>query len=160
MAECCGNKPENDHSRPNRPHKEGKKVVVIPCSGIGKPLGTVGRQATYDIIEKRCPGRAMTTCLALLVSGDDEAVRLVKENPCIALDGCPKECARKNISIAGGTTRSELRVMDVLKEHRDCKPESVLHIGEGGERLVTMLADRVEAEIGRILGEEAGSDAE
>jgi uncharacterized metal-binding protein len=160
MAGCDDSKPGKARSSPGPAHGKEKKVVIIPCSGIGKPLGTVGRQATYDIVEKRCPGRATTTCLALLVSGDDEAARLVKENPCIALDGCPKECARKNIAIAGGTTRSELRVMDVLREHRDCKPESVLHIGEGGEKLVTILADRVEAEIDRILREETGTDAE
>ncbi|MDQ7824235.1 MAG: putative zinc-binding protein [Candidatus Eremiobacteraeota bacterium] len=130
------------------------RVVVIPCSGIGKPLGTVGRQATYDIVEKRCKETSTTTCLALLVSGDDEAVRLVRENPCIALDGCPKECARKNITLAGGLVKSKLRVMDILKEHRGYKPESVLHIGEGGEKLVEALADKVEKEIERILGEE------
>lgn len=130
-----------------------KKVVVIPCSGIGKPLGTVGRQTVYDIVEKRCPEKSSTTCLALLVSGDEEAISLVRENPCIALDGCPKECARKNIILAGGIVASEFRVMDLLKAHRDCKPESVLHIGEGGERLVSALVDRVENEIDRILGE-------
>lgn len=130
-----------------------KKVVVIPCSGIGKPLGTVGRQAVYDIVEKRCPEKSSTTCLALIVSGDEEAISLVRENPCIALDGCPKECARKNIILAGGSVASEFRVMDLLKLHRDCKPESVLHIGEGGERLVSALVDRVENEIDRILGE-------
>jgi uncharacterized metal-binding protein len=136
------------------------KVVVIPCSGIGKPLGTVGRQATYDIIEKRCPEESTTTCLALLVSGDEEAVRLVRENPCIALDGCPKECARKNIELAGGRVESELRVMDLFKEHREDKPESVLHIGEGGERLVSALTDRLEGEIKRILEKEEKGHAE
>jgi uncharacterized metal-binding protein len=128
-----------------------KKVVIIPCSGIGKPMGTVGRQAVYDIIEKRCPGKSATTCLALLVSGDEDAVALVRENPSIALDGCPKECARKNILLAGGNVRSEFRVMDLLKAHRDCKPESVLDIGEGGEKLVSILVDRVEQEINSIL---------
>jgi len=130
-----------------------RKVVVIPCSGIGKPMGTVGRQAVYDIVEKRCPEKTITTCLALLVSGDEEAVALVRENPSIALDGCPKECARKNIILAGGSVKSEFRVMDLLKAHRDCKPESVLDIGDGGERLVSILVDRVEEEINSILGE-------
>ncbi len=137
-----------------------KKVVVIPCSGIGKPLGTVGRQAVYDVVEKRCPEKSTTTCLALLVSGDEEAARLVRENPSIALDGCPKECARKNIILAGGHVDSEFRVMDLLKSHRDCKPESVLHIGESGEKLVSHLVDRVENEIDRILGEEEERHAE
>jgi uncharacterized metal-binding protein len=129
------------------------KVVIIPCSGIGKPLGTVARQATYDLVEKVFPERAATTCLALLVSGDADAVRLVKESPCIALDGCAKECARRNIEIAGGKVESELRMMDVFRENKDFKPETVLDIGEGGEKLAGETVRRVAAEVERILKE-------
>ena len=30
---------------------ENRKVVVVPCSGIGKSLGTVGRVATYKVVD-------------------------------------------------------------------------------------------------------------
>jgi uncharacterized metal-binding protein len=133
-----------------------KRVIVIPCSGIGKPLGTVSRQAAYDLVEKIRPEKAATTCLALLVKGDNEAVKLVRENPCIALDGCAKECARKNIELAGGKMASELRVVDVLKELKefgDYKPETVLEIGESGENLVKEIAARAASEIDRIINE-------
>lgn len=131
-----------------------KRVIVIPCSGIGKPLGSVSRQATYEVVDDLRPTVSTTTCLALLVKGDEQAQELVRENPCIALDGCQKECARKNIEIAGGVVASELRVLDVFRSHADCKPETVLHLGEGGERLVHHLAERVAAEVDRLLEEE------
>lgn len=131
-----------------------KKVIVIPCSGIGKPLASVARQATYDIVEKICPDCSDTTCLALIVAGDNRAVNLVRENPCIALDGCAKECARKNLEIAGGRVSSEIRVMDVFREFKDYKPETVLDIGEGGEKLVFEIVSQIKAEIKRILEKE------
>lgn len=28
---------------------ESKHVVVVPCSGIGKTYGTVGREAAYEL---------------------------------------------------------------------------------------------------------------
>lgn len=130
------------------------KVVIMPCSGIGKPLGTVGRQAAYEVVENLRPESTTTTCLALLVSGDERAMSLVRENHCIALDGCPKECARKNIELAGGKVGSRFTVMDVYKEHRDLKPEAVLHLGEGGEKLVKILAERVAQEADALLGKE------
>lgn len=131
----------------------GKKVIIIPCSGIGKPLGTVTRQATHKIVDELMPEKTMTVCLAKLVAGDEDAVKLVRENPCIALDGCPKECARKNIELAGVSVQSEFRVLDVYKDHTDLKPESVLHLGEAGEKLVDIIAGKVCKEADRLLTE-------
>ena len=48
-----------------------KKVIVIPCSGIGKALGSVSREATYEVVESLRKGVTETTCLALITSGDD-----------------------------------------------------------------------------------------
>ena len=28
------------------------KVVIVPCSGIGKTYGTVSREAAYEVVEK------------------------------------------------------------------------------------------------------------
>lgn len=129
------------------------KVVIIPCSGIGKPLGTVGRQAVYRVVEDLRPDTATTTCLALLVAGDEEAVRLVRENPCLALDGCAKECSRKNIELAGGKVSSQLRVLDVYKKHPTLKPQGVLKLDKQGEQLAEVLAEEVARETDKLLEE-------
>ncbi|MCE1246761.1 MAG: putative zinc-binding protein [Firmicutes bacterium] len=129
------------------------RVMIIPCSGIGKPIGTVTREATYEVIENLQPEKTDTVCLALLVSGDDATLKKVKDNPCIALDGCAKECAAKNIKLAGGKVETELRVLNVMKECRGMTPETVLDIGEGGSKLVDEIARRVSAEVDRIFAE-------
>ncbi|MFH0802431.1 MAG: putative zinc-binding protein [bacterium] len=130
-----------------------RKVVVLPCSGIGKPLGTVSRLAAYRVVEELRPEKTAITCLAQLVAEEAEALALVRENPCIALDGCPKECARRNIEIAGGKVGSELRVMDVFKRHRDLKPETVLDVGAGGNKLASVIAEEIALEADRLLGQ-------
>lgn len=130
-----------------------RKVVVLPCSGIGKPLGTVSRLAAYRVAEELRPDTTAITCLAQLVAEVPEALALVRENPCIALDGCPKECARRNIEIAGGKVGSELRVMDVFKRHKDLKPETVLDVGPGGDKLASVIAEEISLEADRLLGQ-------
>ena len=79
-----------------------KKVIVIPCSGIGKALGSVSREATYEVVESLRKGVTDTTCLALITSGNEETLELVKSNKCITVDGCPLQCAEKNVRLAGG----------------------------------------------------------
>ncbi|MHB1416327.1 MAG: putative zinc-binding protein, partial [Chloroflexota bacterium] len=73
-----------------------EKVLIVPCSGMGKVYGLMGREAAYEAV-RRLDGAARTICLALLVPGDEEAVAAVRTNPCITLDGCPKLCAQKNV---------------------------------------------------------------
>ena len=57
-----------------------KKIIVIPCSGIGKPVGSVSREATCELVEKIRKGVTDTICLALLVRGDRESLKLVRSN--------------------------------------------------------------------------------
>jgi hypothetical protein len=33
-----------------------QKVIIVPCSGIGKPYGTVSREAAYEVTEDLRPG--------------------------------------------------------------------------------------------------------
>ena len=119
------------------------KILIIPCSGIGKSLGTVSRKATYKIIEELRPDRARTTCLALLTVGDEETLKLVRENPCMSIDGCPAQCASKNIEAAQG------RLV-----RRGLKPEGVIKLNAAGEKLASLLADEVATEIDKVEGDE------
>jgi hypothetical protein len=34
---------------------DDRKVVIVPCSGIGKPQGTVSREAAYELTEELLP---------------------------------------------------------------------------------------------------------
>lgn len=127
------------------------KVYVIPCSGIGKATASVGREATYRVIEEKRPDRSDTICLALLTLGDVEALGKARNCDVITIDGCAKDCARKNVEASGKPPVRSHRVHDYLKEHRDLKPETVLDIGEGGRSLVEIIADEIAEEIDGLL---------
>ena len=132
-----------------------KTFVIIPCSGIGKAYGTICREAVYEVVEKRKPQTSRLLCLALLVRGDEEAITLLKENPAIALDGCAKRCAYKNIERVAPKPPISLTIMNLFRKHRDLNPNdlnlgTVLHLGEGGRHLVHLLADEVCCHLDRI----------
>lgn len=128
-----------------------KKVVLVPCSGIGKALGSVSREATYEVVENLRKGVTDTTCLALIVSGDEETLKLVKNNRCIAVDGCPLQCAAKNVELAGGDLAASFRVVDTLRENRKLKPKSVTFLDHDGQELANLLAEQVAQKVDELL---------
>jgi len=128
-----------------------KKVVLVPCSGIGKALGSVGREATYEVVENLRKGVTDTTCLALIVRGDEETLQLVKNNRCIAVDGCPLQCAAKNVELAGGDLAASFRVVDTLRENRKLKPKSVTFLDHDGQELANLLAEQVAQKVDELL---------
>jgi uncharacterized metal-binding protein len=131
---------------------DNQKVYVIPCSGIGKATASVGRDATYKVVEDMRPEFADTLCLSLLTMGYEEAIEKVRENKVITIEGCAKDCARKNVEAAGTTPYISHRVHDFLKEHRDLKPETVLDVGEGGRKLTELIAEQVADEVDELIG--------
>ena len=127
------------------------RIVVVPCSGIGKALGSVSREATYEVVENLRKGVTDTTCLALIVSGDEETLQLVKNNRCIAVDGCPLQCAAKNLKLAGGDLAASFRAVDTLRENRKLKPKSVTFLDHDGQKLANLLAEQVAEKVDELL---------
>jgi len=133
---------------------ENRKVVVVPCSGIGKSLGTVGRVATYKVVERMKPEETRTVCLALLTMGDDDALKLVMENPCIAVDGCPAQCSKKNIEASMGKLAYNIVVTDVLRKNRSLKPDGVIELNDQGDKLAEIIAGTISEKVDEILHKE------
>jgi uncharacterized metal-binding protein len=131
-----------------------KKLVLLPCSGIGKAYGEMGRQAIYEVIEDLGDEVVTTTCLARLMIEDPETKALVQNNMVVTVDGCARDCARKNVEFSGKKADSVLRVIDIFKDNRDLKPEGILALGEPGFQLVHMLAQKLKEEIDRVRGKE------
>jgi uncharacterized metal-binding protein len=132
-----------------------KKVVVLPCSGIGKVYGALARETTYELVEKVRPGLATTTCLPLLVIKDPEAVALVTENPVITIDGCPKDCAKKSVEALGKVVDKAYEAIKFYKEHKDLKPEGVAEVNETGRKLAAVAAEEVAKAVDELAaGEE------
>jgi uncharacterized metal-binding protein len=131
-----------------------KPTLIIPCSGIGKPFGTISRDATFRVVDDLRIGIVDTICLSLLVMGDVETTKQISERVCIAVDGCPLECAKKNIELAGGKISAHFRVMDLLRENRDLKPRKVTFLDEDGVRLAEMLAEDIAAKVDELGGKQ------
>ena len=129
---------------------KGGRVFVIPCSGIGKALGTVGRAAMYEVVEKLRPNEATTICLPLLTIGDEAVLKLARNNPCISVDGCPFQCARKNIEASKGMLVASFMVTDVLRENKDLKPKAVTELDPKGLKLASILAEKLATQIDEI----------
>jgi uncharacterized metal-binding protein len=127
-----------------------ERVIIIPCSGIGKAFGSVGREAAYVVTEELRPGCTRTVCLSLLTLGDVEARRQVRKHPTITIDGCPTACARVNVEQAGAAPAAAFRVFDVFRRHKELRVRSVSDIGKAGEEMARILAEDVAAKVDEL----------
>ena len=123
------------------------KVVVVPCSGIGKPFGTVSREAAYDLCDELRPGSTRLVALAKLVTGEAAAQELITRHPAVTIDGCKHMCAAKMVRQSGGTVAHEIAVLDVFRRHKELKPEGIAELNEAGRKLARVLAEEVAASL-------------
>lgn len=128
-----------------------RKVLLVPCSGIGKVHGLIGREAVYQVVDELGRDKADTLCLALLVTGDDEAVSAVRNHECITVDGCPKLCALKNVELAGGKVYRSARVVDAFKKHKGAQPGSATSLSEDGRKVTAEIAQDLADEVRQLL---------
>jgi uncharacterized metal-binding protein len=139
--------------------KQSKKVIIVPCSGIGKTYGSVSREAAYEVVEDLQPERAQLVALSMLVLGDDDARAAVGQGPSIAIDGCKLACASKMVKESGGHIAQEYAVLDVYRRYRQFKPRGIAELNEGGLRLADALAKEIAARIDQLLANEGDQDA-
>ena len=135
-----------------------EKIEVIPCSGMGKVYGLIGRESALRVVRDLCPEEADTLCLAYLVTGDEEASNRIKGKKCITLDGCPAMCAAKSVAIAGGDVQRKLKVLDTFKRHKGAKPGTATELTEEGWLISDEIADEIAAMVQKMrkVGHENG----
>jgi uncharacterized metal-binding protein len=133
-----------------------REVVVVPCSGIGKPYGTVSREAAYELCDELRPKDTRLVALAKLVLGDPEARQHVQASPAITIDGCKLMCASKLVQHSGGTVAREIAVLDVYRRHKDLKPEGLAVLNEKGQELAKVLARELAGEVDVLVRGPAG----
>jgi uncharacterized metal-binding protein len=137
-----------------------QKIIIVPCSGIGKPYGTVSREAAYEITEDLRPRQTQLVPLALLVLGDEESRAVVAGCPAITIDGCKLACAAKMVQQSGGTIGQEFAVLDVYRSHKDLKPLGIAELNEGGQKLARVLAEEVTTAVDELIsGKQGGENA-
>lgn len=132
------------------------KIVIVPCSGIGKSYGTVSRMAAYQVTEEDNPGKTQLVPLALLVMGDEDSQKILAANRAITIDGCKLACATKMVQESGGDVACNFAVLDVFRRYRDFKPQGIAHLNESGEKLVDALAKEIDAVVDELSTGEKG----
>jgi len=66
-----------------------RKVIIVPCSGIGKSYGTVSRWLLIQVVEEDRSNRTQLIPLALLVMKDEASQKIIAESPGPSrIDGC------------------------------------------------------------------------
>jgi uncharacterized metal-binding protein len=130
-----------------------EKVLIVPCSGIGKSLGTVAREGAYAVTEDLCPERTKLMPLALLVLGEEETRAAVSGAKAITIDGCVRACAAKVVEGAGGTVAHGLQVLDACRRHPDLKPSGIAELDENGRKLAQALAEEVKGLVENLTEE-------
>jgi uncharacterized metal-binding protein len=135
-----------------------EKVVIVPCSGIGKTYGTVSREAAYDVVEDLRPETTHLVALSMLVLGDEAAREAVACNPAVTIDGCKLACASKMVQECGGTVAEAFAVLDVYRRNRKFRPKGIAELNEAGQLLARALALEVAVVIDDLANETAGGD--
>jgi uncharacterized metal-binding protein len=119
------------------------KIIIIPCSGIGKTYGTVSREAAYNVTENLRPDNTRLLALSKLVLGEVEAKSIVEGNPAITIDGCKLACATKMVQESGGMVAQDYAVLDVYRRYKQFKPQGISDLNEGGFQLAQALANEI-----------------
>ncbi len=136
--------------------QHASKVIIVPCSGIGKTYGSVSREAAYDITEDLRPKDTQLVALSTLVLGEETARAAVRENPAITIDGCKLACAAKMVRESGGTVTQEIAVLDVYRRYKQFKPQGIADLNEGGRQLARALAEEIAVTIDSLVSAAEG----
>jgi uncharacterized metal-binding protein len=136
-----------------------QKVVIVPCSGIGKTYGSVSREAAFELVEDLRADETQLVPLSLLVLGDDDSRAAVNGSPAITIDGCKLACAKKMVQESGGTVARDFSVLDVYRRHKQFKPQGIAELNEGGQNLARALAAELAEIIDEMVGGENGRSA-
>jgi len=136
--------------------KSSRKVVIVPCSGIGKTYGAVSREAAYVLTEDLRPEDTRLVALSMLVLGDESARAAVSGNPAITIDGCKLACASKMVKESGGKVVQEIDVLDVYRRHKEFKPQGIGELNDGGLQLAKALAEEVTPTIDALAPDRKG----
>jgi uncharacterized metal-binding protein len=134
------------------------KVVIVPCSGIGKTYGTVSREAAYNVTEDLRPQDTRLVALSKLVLGDEKARKVVAGNPAITIDGCKLACATKMVQESGGVIAQQYAVLEAYRRYKQFKPQGIAELNEGGEKLAQALANEIVQVVDELITDKGGEE--
>ncbi len=129
------------------------KVGVVSCSGEAIAEGTISRLATRRVLEQLRPEKTVTICLPLFLAGNEGERNFAKTHPTIAIDGCPKQCARWGTEQHSGPVSGALVVSDILGTAASGCSRSSRGASQADIEAVKIVAEHVANEVDRVLAE-------
>jgi hypothetical protein len=135
---------------------EIKKAGIISCSGEAIPEGSIARMATRQVLETLRPDKAVTICLPLFLAGEEGERNFAKTHPTITVDGCDKQCARFGTEKHSGPISGALVVSEILGTKAANCSRSSRYASQVDQQAVSTVAERIAAEIDRVLSNITG----
>ena len=138
-----------------------KKVYILPCSGVGKVFGSIGREASYIVVNDLSKDNAKISCLPLVVKGKKELIEDINGNHVIVIDGCPAKCSYNDVkSATSKEPEGQFLSTEVVKYNRELKPETIIFpLGDNAKKLSRMLAENISKRVDEILDSDKKGDA-
>jgi uncharacterized metal-binding protein len=121
------------------------RVLIVPCSGIGKTYGSVARESAFIVTENLRPEMTQIMALSRLVPEESDSRPDIEGAISITIDGCKLACAAKVVAKTGGTVAHALQVLDAYRAHPDLRPDGIAELNEAGKKLAAVLAEEVAA---------------
>jgi uncharacterized metal-binding protein len=129
------------------------KAGIISCSGEAIPEGTIARLAVRRVLETLRPNKAVTLCLPLFLAGEEGARNFAKTHPTIAIDGCPKQCAKWGTEKHSGPVSGALVVSEILGTTAESCSRSLRGTSQVDRNAVSAVAEKIVIEVDRVLAD-------
>ncbi len=132
---------------------EERKIAIVACAGMDKPLGSVARATAFKVVEDLKRDSTVLVCIPPLVAGANPHPELIKKYPVITVDGCSERCATKIVAKSGGKIKGRVFIPQSVQK-LGLKPKTAADIGADGEKLADKIAEETALLIDKILGSE------
>jgi uncharacterized metal-binding protein len=130
------------------------RVAVLGCSGIGRLISTVVRQAVY-MIEQDRPGQVVVVGSGPLTGDVPEALETARRYPLVIIDGCRPHCATAIAKGKGLNVAGKVYAADVIAKTRlSLAGEQREELGEKGMAVARAVADAALEQVDWILADE------
>ena len=130
------------------------KVAVLGCSGIGRLISTIVRQAVY-MIEKDRPNEVVIVGSGPLTGDVPEALEAARKYPLVVIDGCRPHCATAIAEGKGLRIAGKVYAGDVIAKHKlSLAGETREELGDKGMAVARAIADEAIGQIDLALGDE------
>lgn len=133
------------------------KVAVLACSGIGRLVSTIVRQAAYMLQHDR-PDNVVLVSSGSLTGDVPEALEAARTYPLLVIDGCRPRCASALAKGKGIEPAAAIWVADIVARHKlSLVGENRKALGEKGYAAARKIADEALEKIDLMVAEDVVS---